>query len=246
MVRSVARARVAPAEVALTPVGAAPPVGPRTAGPRRRVLRTTGLAALAAGAALVAPQAARAAAPRTLLVVGDSLSAEYGLSRGSGWVALLQKRIDERRLPWRVVNASISGETTAGGRSRFADLLSRHAPDLVVVELGGNDALRGLPLGGTESNLREMVAAARRSGSRTVLFGMQMPPNYGRAYGEQFSALFRRVADTEKVPLLPFFLQPIAERADAFQPDRIHPTEAAQPLLLEHAWAVLAPLLGAK
>lgn len=218
--------------------------GPHEHGPRRRVLRAAGLAALAS--ALGASGAARAAEPRTLLVVGDSLSAEYGLPRGSGWVALLQKRIDERRLPWRVVNASISGETTAGGRSRLGELLSRHAPALVVVELGGNDALRGLPLSGTEANLREMVVAARRAGARAVLFGMQMPPNYGRAYGEQFTALYRRVADTEKVPLLPFFLQPIAERTDTFQPDRIHPTEAAQPLLLEHAWPVLAPLLGAK
>ncbi|MEI7447149.1 MAG: arylesterase [Burkholderiales bacterium] len=192
------------------------------------------------------PHAARAAEPRTLLVVGDSLSAEYGLARGTGWVALLQKRIEERKLPWKVVNASISGETTSGGRSRLADLLARHAPALVVVELGGNDALRGLPLAGTEANLREMVAASRKAGARAVLFGMQMPPNYGRAYGEQFAGLFRRVADTEKVPLLPFFLQPIAERADAFQADRIHPTEAVQPLLLDHAWPVLAPLLGAK
>ena len=205
----------------------------------------------AAGAAIAAacglrPLAARAAEPRTLLVVGDSLSAEYGLPRGSGWVALLQRRIDERRLPWKVVNASVSGETTAGGRSRLADLLARHAPALVVVELGGNDALRGLPLAGTEANLREMVAATRKAGGRAVLFGMQMPPNYGRAYADQFAGLFRRVADAEKVPLLPFFLQPIAERIDAFQPDRIHPTEQAQPLLLEHAWPVLAPLLGAK
>lgn len=192
-----------------------------------------------------APIGARAAAPRTLLIVGDSLSAEYGLPRGSGWVALLQRRIDERRLPWKVVNASISGETTAGGRSRLADLLARHAPALVVVELGGNDALRGLPLSGVETNLREMVTATRKAGGRPVLFGMQMPPNYGRAYAEQFASMYRRIADTEQVPLLPFFLEPIAARADGFQPDRIHPTERVQPLLLEHAWPVLAPLLGA-
>jgi acyl-CoA thioesterase-1 len=187
-----------------------------------------------------------AADPRTLLVVGDSLSAEYGLPRGTGWVALLERRIAERKLPWRVVNASISGETTSGGRARLPDLLSRHVPALVVLELGGNDALRGLPLAGTESNLREMVLATRRAGARAVVFGMQMPPNYGRAYADQFAGLFRRVSDSEKVPLLPFFLAPIADRIDAFQPDRIHPTEQAQPLLLEAAWPVLAPLLGAR
>lgn len=205
------------------------------------------LIATAAGVMATAPHGAvRAAEPRTLLIVGDSLSAEYGLPRGSGWVALLERRIAERRLPWRVVNASISGETTSGGRSRLPDLLTRHAPALVVLELGGNDALRGLPLAGTEANLREMVVVSRKAGATAVVFGMQMPPNYGRAYADQFSGLFRRVAESEKAPLLPFLLAPIADRTDAFQPDRIHPTAQVQPLLLDAAWPVLAPLLGAR
>jgi acyl-CoA thioesterase-1 len=202
------------------------------------------LGALAAG--LVVGGAARAAEPRTLLVLGDSLSAEYGLARGSGWVALLERRIAERGLAWRVVNASISGETTSGGRARLPDLLARHAPALVVIELGGNDALRGLPLAGTETNLREMVLASRKAGARPVVFGMQMPPNYGRTYADQFAGLFKRVAESEKAPLLPFFLAPIADRIEAFQPDRIHPTAQAQPHLLDAAWTVLAPLLGAR
>ena len=205
------------------------------------------LGALAAG--LVAggvTNGARAAEPRTLLVLGDSLSAEYGLARGSGWVALLERRIAERGLAWRVVNASISGETTSGGRARLPDLLARHAPALVVIELGGNDALIRVPQAGTETNLREMVLASRKAGARPVVFGMQMPPNYGRTYADQFAGLFKRVAESEKAPLLPFFLAPIADRIEAFQPDRIHPTAQAQPQLLDAAWTVLAPLLGAR
>jgi len=236
MVRSVARAARAPSTTGCSPSHARG---------RRRALAALG--ALVAGVATTTrPDPAGAAEPRTLLVVGDSLSAEYGLPRGSGWVALLERRIAERRLPWRIVNASISGETTSGGRARLPDLLARHAPALVVLELGGNDALRGLPLAGTEANLREMVAASRKAGAKAVVFGMQMPPNYGRAYADQFAGLFRRVAESEKVPLLPFFLAPIAERIDAFQPDRIHPTAQAQPLLLDAAWPVLAPLLGGR
>jgi acyl-CoA thioesterase-1 len=212
---------------------------------RRRMLGALGAitAGLVAGGVTGAGQAAE---PRTLLVLGDSLSAEYGLARGSGWVALLERRVAELKLPWRVVNASISGETTSGGRSRLPDLLARHTPALVVIELGGNDALRGLPLAGTEANLREMVVTSRKAGARPVVFGMQMPPNYGRAYADQFAGLFRRVAESEKAPLLPFFLAPIADRIDAFQPDRIHPTAQAQPLLLDAAWSVLAPLLGTR
>lgn len=176
--------------------------------------------------------------------MGDSLSAEYGLPRGSGWVMHLQRRIEARQLGWKVVNASISGETSAGGRARIDELLRRHLPALVVIELGGNDALRGLPLGTTENHLRDMIRATQRSGARVVLFGMQMPPNYGRAYSEQFSAMFAKLAQSERTALLPFFLQPIADRTDAFQADRIHPTEAVQAELMEHAWTVLGPLLA--
>ena len=200
-----------------------------------------------ASALLVSPAfAARSAAPRTLLVVGDSLSAEYGLARGSGWVALLEKRIAESRPGWRVVNASISGETTSGGRNRLPALLKTHQPELVLIELGGNDALRGMPLDSTRDNLRTMARAARSAGARVVVVGMQVPPNYGRRYGEDFAALFARVAREESAALVPFLLRGVADIPEAeslFQPDRIHPTAQAQPRMLDNVWPVLQPLL---
>jgi len=209
-------------------------------GGRRQALGALIGLALAAG---TRPATAQPAGPRRLLVLGDSLSAEYGLPRGAGWVALLQKRLAEKRLPYEVVNASISGETTAGGRTRLPDLLARHSPAIVVIELGGNDALRGLPLAGTEQNLREKVRAAKTAGARPLLLGMQMPPNYGRAYAEQFAAIFTRVAEAEKIPLVPFFLEGFGDKPDYFQPDRIHPAERAQPLMLENVWPVLSKML---
>ncbi len=175
-------------------------------------------------------------------MLGDSLSAEYGLPRGSGWVALLEKRLGTAR---RVVNASISGETTSGGRSRLPRLLGTHSPDIVVIELGGNDALRGLPLSVSEDNLREMVRASQAAGARPLLLGMRMPPNYGRAYGEQFEAVYRRVAASERVPLVPFFLEAFADKVEYFQPDRIHPAERAQPLMLEAVLPELGRMLDA-
>jgi acyl-CoA thioesterase-1 len=203
------------------------------------------LVALAVGASAFG--AAGAAEPaRRLLIVGDSLSAEYGLPRGSGWVALLGRRLAERRTGIEVVNASISGETTSGGRTRLPELLAKHRPAFVVVELGGNDALRGLPLASTEANLREMVRAARQANARPLLLGMQMPPNYGRAYGEQFAALFVRVAEAERVPLVPFFLEGFGDKAEYFQPDRIHPAERAQPLMLENVWPTLQKLIASR
>lgn len=179
----------------------------------------------------------------TLLVLGDSLSAEYGLSRGTGWVTLLEKRLAMRPQPLTVVNASISGETTAGGRTRLPALLTRHSPEIVIIELGGNDALRGLALTATESNLRDMVRAAKGMGARPLVLGMKVPPNYGRAYGEQFEAVFRRIAQSEQVPWVPFFLEAFAEKPDYFQPDRIHPAERAQPLMLEAVWPTLSRML---
>lgn len=176
----------------------------------------------------------------TLLVLGDSLSAEYGLTRGTGWVALMTQRLQAKKIGLEVVNASISGETTAGGRTRLPKLLERHRPALVVIELGGNDALRGLPLTATETNLRDMAAAARQAGARTVILGMKMPPNYGRAYAQAFSDLYARVASTEQASLVPFMLEAIADRIDLFQADRIHPSEQAQPLILDTVWPVLA------
>jgi acyl-CoA thioesterase-1 len=184
--------------------------------------------------------------PAPLLVLGDSLSAEYGLERGSGWVALLQQRLTREKFAVEVVNASISGETTSGGRSRLPALLAQHRPGIVVIELGGNDALRGLPLGMTQSNLAEMVRAAKAAGARVLLVGMQVPPNYGQKYAQDFAALFGSVAKAEGVALVPFLLKGVADGADAtslFQPDRIHPNAQAQPLMLDNVWPALKALL---
>ena len=183
---------------------------------------------------------------RTLLVVGDSLSAEYGIARGSGWVALLKQRLSQQKLSWRVVNASVSGDTTAGGRSRLPALLQQHRPALLIIELGGNDALRGLPLASTEDNLQAMVQAAQAAGARVLLVGMQVPPNYGRRYSEDFEQLFVRVAKTSKVTLVPMLLAGIADAPDPvalFQPDRIHPKAEAHPRMLDNVWPALQPLL---
>ena len=184
-----------------------------------------------------------------LLVVGDSMSAEYGLKRGTGWVALLTNRLGEPNAPklagrpYQVVNASISGETSAGGRSRIDDLLKRHKPRVVLIELGGNDALRGLDLAMTERNLREMTQRAQRSGARVLLVGIQVPPNYGRTYAERFASLFGTVARSEKAAVVPFLLDGFAERMEFFQPDRIHPNEQAQARMLDNVWPTLKRLL---
>jgi acyl-CoA thioesterase I len=193
------------------------------------------------------------AAEAVVLVVGDSLSSEYGLARGSGWVALLEQRLAREKIAARVVNASISGDTTSGGRSRLPALLAQHKPTHVILELGGNDALRGLPLAMTQDNLALMTRAAKAAGARVLVAGMQMPPNYGRQYAEQFAAMFATVAKNEGATLVPFFLKGVADIEDSvdkmFQPDRIHPNAAAQPIMLGNVWPVLAPLLrnsGAK
>jgi acyl-CoA thioesterase I len=202
------------------------------------------LALLAAGGLSAA--SARADAPSRILIVGDSMSAEYGLTRGSGWVALLEQRLRRERISGAVINASISGDTTAGGRSRLPALLKQHQPTHVVIELGGNDALRGLPLESTQRNLSEMVKASQEAGARVLLVGIQVPPNYGRAYTERFAATFEAVAAERKVPLVPFLLKGVADVPDAakfFQPDRIHPNESAQPLLLDNVWPALRRLL---
>ncbi len=189
--------------------------------------------------------AATAATP-VVLVVGDSLSAEYGLQRGSGWVALLEKKLAQEKIAATVVNASVSGDTTSGGRSRLAPLLAQHKPSVVIVELGGNDALRGLPLSMTERNLAEMARAAKASGAKVLLAGMQVPPNYGRQYNEDFAALFAKVAKAEGTALVPFLLKGVGDAPNAtelFQADRIHPKEAAHPIMLGNVWPVLKPLL---
>lgn len=181
-------------------------------------------------------------APR-ILVLGDSLSAAYGIRIEEGWVALLEGRLREHGLPHRVVNASISGETSAGGRARLPDLLARDAYSVVIVELGGNDGLRGLGVEQTRDNLRAIVRTARDAGARVLLAGMRLPPNYGRTYTEAFAAIFPELAEQERVALVPFLLDGIATRPRLMQPDRIHPRADAQGRMLDHVWPELEPLL---
>lgn len=209
---------------------------------RRHFIR---FALLAATAGLIAPLAHAADLPK-VLVVGDSLSAEYGLARGTGWVALLAQKLQADKLAAQAVNASISGDTTAGGRARLPALLKAHQPAVVVIELGSNDALRGLSLAMTEANLSAMTQAAQKAGAKVLLVGMQMPPNYGAAYGKQFSDLFAKVARADNAALVPFMLKGVADRADAlklFQADRIHPTAEAHPTILANIWPALRKLL---
>ncbi len=216
---------------------------------RREMLAHCTVLALAActGAGhAAAPTAAKGRAGQLVLVVGDSLSAEYGLARGSGWVALLERRIAEQGIAATVVNASISGDTTSGGRSRLAALLKLHRPTLVVLELGANDALRGLPLAMTRDNLAQMAAAARQAGAKVLVVGMQVPPNYGRKYSDDFAALFADVARGADAALVPFLLKGVADVPGAevlFQADRIHPRAEAHPTILGNVWPVLRPLL---
>ncbi|GKS98405.1 arylesterase [Acidovorax sp. SUPP3434] len=207
------------------------------------------IAALAAGAAagLCAPAAlAAAAAKPVILVVGDSLSAEYGLARGTGWVALLEKKLAEEKIDAAVVNASVSGDTTSGGRSRLPALLTQHRPSHVVIELGGNDALRGLPLQNTADNLKAMAQAAKQSGAKVLIVRMQVPPNYGTDYAKRFAGTFASVAKDTQSALVPFLLKGVADAADPtamFQPDRIHPKAEAHPAMLANVWPELRKLL---
>jgi acyl-CoA thioesterase I len=190
---------------------------------------------------------AQAASRNVVLVVGDSLSAEYGIRRGTGWVALLEQRLSQRKPGTTVVNASISGDTTSGGRSRLPALLKQHKPTHVVLELGGNDALRGLPMDMTRNNLAQMARDSKAAGAKVLIAGMQVPPNYGRKYGEEFAAVFASVAKTEGAALVPFLLKGVADVPNAeamFQPDRIHPVAAAHPVMLDNVWPVLEALLA--
>lgn len=183
---------------------------------------------------------------KNILILGDSLSAEYGLARGTGWVALLEARLAQQRLQASVINASISGETTSGGRSRLPALLRQHRPSHVVIELGANDALRGFPLKSTHENLLQMVTACQAAGARVLLVGMRVPPNYGRKYADDFAELFAQVSRERKTALVPFLLKDVADRPDArdwFQPDGIHPLAKAHPVMLDHVWSGLRPLL---
>ena len=198
-------------------------------------------AALIAAALFAACGAAQAA--RTALVFGDSLSAAYGLSANQGWVHLLGERAKRAGLDWRVVNASVSGETAAGGVRRLPEDLKRHKPELVLIALGANDALRGQPVDGIRANIERLVKIARDAGARPVLVGIMIPPNYGIDYAAQFRDLYPSLAAKLKVPLVPFLLEGIAEKPELFQADQLHPTAAAQPLILDTVWKSLEPLL---
>ena len=184
---------------------------------------------------------------RKILVVGDSLSAEYGLKRGTGWVALLEQRLKQNGVGFGVVNASISGDTTLGGRSRLPALLDEHQPRILIIELGGNDALRGLPLKTSQENLNAMIQSGLEKGAKVLVLGMQMPPNYGPDYAKQMAKMYNDVAQSNRVTLVPFFLKGVADIPDAallFQADRIHPTEAAHPTMLNNVWPALKKLMA--
>ena len=201
----------------------------------------------AGGDASPNPQKApNASAPTTIVVLGDSLSAEYGLTRGTGWVALLEKQLAAEKITARVINASISGDTTSGGVSRLPVVLAQNKPTHVIIELGANDALRGLPLKMTEDNLAKMTQAAQKAGAKVVLVGMQMPPNYGADYSARFAASYATVARANKAGLVPFLLKGVADVPQAenlFQADRIHPNAQAHPAMLANVWAELKKLL---
>lgn len=194
-------------------------------------------------AAMLVTGGAASSQPATILVFGDSLSAEYGLPRDTGWVKLLADRLAGEAAQYSVVNASISGETTSGGRTRLPKLLLQHRPAVVVLQLGANDGLRGLSPVSMRENLAAMIDAARGAGARVLLIGMRIPPNYGREYAERFAGVFPQLAREKGVALVPFLLEGFADNLDYFQADRIHPAERAQARMLQTVWPKLAPLL---
>ncbi|MGZ5201641.1 MAG: arylesterase [Telluria sp.] len=195
-------------------------------------------------AALLAAGAANAySAPKTVLVLGDSLSAEYGLARGAGWVSLLEQKLKAEKIDAHVVNASISGETTSGGLTRLPALLSQYHPSVLVIELGANDGLRGLPVASAESNLRTMVDMAKKDHAKVLLVGMRMPPNYGRSYTEKFSGMYKDVSQETRSPLVPFMLEGVADKPTLFQEDHLHPLAAAHPAILANIWPKFSALI---
>jgi acyl-CoA thioesterase-1 len=182
-------------------------------------------------------------AARTVMVFGDSLSAAYNLTVQQGWVHLVSRRIEAAKLPWQVVNASVTGETTSGGLRRIGEDLRRHKPAIVVIELGANDALRGQPVAGMRRNLDEIVRLVKQARAEPVLVGMMIPPNYGIEYAAQFRDMYGAIAAKAKVPLVPFLLEGVADKPELFQADQLHPTAAAEPRIADNVWAVLEPLL---
>ncbi|WP_293623697.1 arylesterase [Salinisphaera sp.] len=197
-------------------------------------------------AALLFATCSFAYAQPSVLVFGDSLSAGYGLDRGEGWVALLRDRLEENDRDVEVVNASVSGETTAGGRGRLDAALKRHEPAVVILELGGNDGLRALPVETMKANLAAMIEASRDSGAKVLLLGMRIPSNYGKRYADQFHQAFVDLAEETEVAFVPFFLEDIATDRGNFQNDGVHPNAKAQPAMLDAVWPELAPLIDAK
>lgn len=210
----------APADTTPAPVAATPPATPATAAPT-----------------------AERVAQHVVLVMGDSLSAGYGLAAPEGWVSLTARKIAQEKRGWGIVNASISGETTAGGAARIADELARNTPEVVVIELGANDGLRGLPLAETRTHLAAMIDAAQATKAKVLLIGMRLPPNYGPDYTQGFETLFADLAKQKQIAFLPFLLEPVAADDTAFQADRLHPNAGAQPKLRDHVWRALEPLL---
>ena len=196
-------------------------------------------------AALLACCGAARSAP-AILVYGDSLSAAYGIPQNAGWVALLGERLKERKLDYTVVNASISGETSAGGAARIGAVLAQSRPAIVILELGANDGLRGLPVGQMKADLAKIVRAAKRQGAQVLVLGMRLPPNYGQEYTRAFHAAFREIAREEGAALVPFLLDGIADKRESFQPDNLHLVAEVQPLVLENVWRRLAPMLREK
>jgi len=176
-----------------------------------------------------------------ILVLGDSLSAEYGLPRGTGWVNLLEEQLVRDKSPWTVFNASISGETSSGGLTRLPKLLNQKKPGIVLIELGANDALRGLPVNETESNLSKMIQMSKKSGAKVLLCGIQIPSNYGQTYTTQFKKLYPQLAKQEQIELLPFFLEGVATKPEFFQADRLHPNVQAQSIIFKNVWGSMAP-----
>jgi len=183
------------------------------------------------------------AAERSILVIGDSLSAAYGMPQARGWVALLEGRLKREHANYIVVNASISGETSGGGRMRLKPLLERYRPAIVILGLGANDGLRGLPVAQMKANLGAAIAEAQKAGARVLLVGVRLPPNYGGDYTKSFDSAFRELARTHRTVLVPFLLEDFAGKPEFFLDDRIHPNAAAQPLMLERVWRALRPLL---
>ena len=198
--------------------------------------------AFAAGNSAV-KDASTSSAPGRILVVGDSLSAEYGLSQGSGWVSHIAQRLQDHDTGYQIHNSSISGDTTSGGVTRLPTELERIDPDIVIIELGSNDALRGLPLDMASNNLAEMIKQSQAKGARVVLLGMQIPPNYGKQYADQFAKMFAELADTYQTTLVPFLLEGFATQPDMFLDDGIHPNEASQVIIADTVWEYLAPLV---